>query len=220
MEQYKIVRKYKVPFRIVSKLKQLAPSCSSGTSNRRFGYYGDDEYEGRGYNSVLLYIQNGLGNYRKLIKEIVRMILNIQEDTCKTYQLLPFGFGNTKTLQHEKKHFKLGYARGIASVNISGITDVILRISDAETVTAPAIIPELFPKVDIRSLYHGKTRVDRDDLLIVIGKKDEVHFNKEIENKLTFGIKKHLLFVEIDGEEVEWFHRDYEYKFFNMVADN
>jgi len=64
----------------------------------------------------------------------------------------------------------------------------ITRISGNNTVRQ-AIIPELFPKTDMRSLYSGKIKIEKDDLLIIIGRKNEVIFSEDLKNKIKPSIK-------------------------------
>ena len=116
--------------------------------------------------------------------------------------LLVFGFGETEHLQHEKKYFDLGYANSWHNAN--KIAETIARISGNKPVKN-AIIPELFPKADIRSLYGGKTKIEQDDLLIIIGNKDEVLLDENLKKKISLRINKLMkrtLLVQINNNDV------------------
>ena len=78
----------------------------------------------------------------------------------------------------------------------------------------PAIIPQLFPKTDMRSFYHGKTKIDKDDLLVIIGCKAEVFLNESLQGKIRGKLKKQILSVEIGEDEVAFKTgmRYFEYK--------
>ena len=93
------------------------------------------------------------------------------------------------------------------------------RISGNNTVRE-AIIPELFPKTDIRSLYSGKTKIENDDLLIIIGGKNEVFFSEDLKNKIKLSIKKHILLVEIENKNVNCFFKPKELNFSNPIKQN
>ena len=66
----------------------------------------------------------------------------------------------------------------------------------------PAIIPQLFPKTDMRSFYHGKIKIDKDDLLVIIGREDEVFLSESLQEKIRGKLKKQVLSVEIGQNEV------------------
>jgi hypothetical protein len=207
---------FKVPSRIISALQSNAPSHSAGQRTNGYGTYRDDGNTYSGYNSVVLYIQNGLGAYKELIDEVLKAVQKVQQNVGKEYPLLPLGFGNSLTLQHEGKVIQMVPLNMITFNAISKITEIVLRISESHQSSPPAIIPELFPKVDIRSLYNGKTRIDENDLLIIIGKEGQVYFNEELETKLNYRIKKHMLFVEIRGEEVNYILKNPDLKYIKL----
>ncbi len=190
----------KFPNRIIQKLKNSAPRYDvSENSGRRGGYYGDANESAAGYKSICIYVQNGLAEYAELFKEIAKGIFKIQSNNMRKYPLVVFGFGNTAKLQHEKKHFAFGYLND--SFNDSKVSQTIVRISGS-TQCNPAIIPELFPKTDSRSLYTGKIKIEREDLLIIIGKENEIFFSETIKEKITDRLKKQILLVVIGKEDV------------------
>jgi hypothetical protein len=199
MEEIKI----KFPSRLIHKINQNAPSYQTSENyGRSGGYYGGSEEYGRSYKSISIYVQNGLYDQIELFKEISQSIFKIQSNNKRKYPLLVFGFGETEHLQHEKKYFDLGYANSWHNAN--KIAETIARISGNKPVKN-AIIPELFPKSDIRSLYGGKTKIEQDDLLIIIGKKDEVLLDENLKKKISLRINKLMkrtLLVQINNNDV------------------
>jgi hypothetical protein len=193
----------KPPSSLLNKIKYEAPSITiSENYGRSGGYYGDEDSESSGYRAVLIYIQKGLSEYKDLILKVVKLVLNVQSGAGIKYPLVPFGFGNSDKLIHEGKYFDLGYTNDL--YNDFKITETLQRISGTEPSVNPSIITELYPKAGMKSLYGGKTRIDNNDLLVIIGKKDEVAFASELEPKITSKIRKHILFVEIDNNTINW----------------
>jgi len=207
---------YKPPQSIVRKIMNEAPSnTTSENYGRKGGYLGDADESSRAYHSVLVYVQKGLGEELELLKQVVKLILRVQKDAGIKYPLLPMSFGWGEDLHHEKKYFDLDYLNDWMLDN--KITKVLSRVSGSESGDTPAIIPALFPKTDNRSLYTGKIKVNYEDLLVIIGKKDEVFFNAKLKPKLTSKIRKHILFVEIDNENIQWYFKNYEPKYINVT---
>ncbi len=193
---------YKPPQSLIRKIKQTAPTHS---------FEGDGREEtSSSFECVLVYIQSGLGDKKELVKEDVKLILKVQKGGCRKYPLIPMSFGKESILTHDRKYFDLGYIND--AYNDNKITEVLVRLSSTQKVNE-AIIPELYPKTDIRSLYTGKTRVTGDDLLVIIGVKDQVSFEQSLEAKLKLKIIKHILFVEIDNDKINWIYKTMDIKF-------
>lgn len=206
----------KPPNNLFRKIRDEAPLITlSENYGRSGGYYGDEDSHTRGYRGVLIYIQKGLGNYSDLVLNTVKLILSVQSEVGKKYPLVPFCFGDGDKLKHEGKYFDLGYSND--RFNDRRIADVLLNLSGNEPGYIPAVITELFPRVGTKSLYHGKTGFDRDDLLVFIGRKDEVVFSRILKQKITYNIKKHMLFVEIETDRVNWKFKIRELKFFKNI---
>jgi hypothetical protein len=202
----------KPPGVLYSKIMRTAPTYDIEGDRR--GYFGGGSEESfSSFESVLVYIQKGLGDKKDLIKQVVMLILQVQEGGNRKYPLVPMAFGNEQTLIHEKKYFELGYLND--AYNNMRITEVLSRLSSTQEVDK-AVIPELFPKTDARSLYHGKTRVTENDLLVIIGRKNQVFFDESLKLKLKVNIRKHVLFVEIEDENVNWIYKNYKPVFINL----
>ena len=180
-------RKNRVPSQIARGLRNAAPLCTIGEE-------GEDS---RGYKSVCIYVANGLAGELDLFKEIARTVFGVQRGGGRKWPLLVFGFGHADTLQHEGKFFDFGYLND--SFNVNKVAETVARVSGSD-IASPAIIPELFPRVGIRSLYVGKTRVERDDLLIVIGMKGALFFDPGLADQIGSSIRKRILLIEVEAD--------------------
>ena len=80
-----------------------------------------------------------------------------------------------------------------------------------------SIIPALFPANDSKSVKLGKTKIEKDDLLIIIGSKDEVFLHSELEQTITKSFYKNLLFAEIDNDTVHYHYRNFTFMFKNTT---
>ncbi len=173
----------KFPNNLLHRVNQDVPSYQiSENYGRRGGYYSDSEEYGKSYKSICIYIQNGLSNEIELFKVISKAVFKIQCDNKRKYPLLVFGFGKTEFLQHEKKYFDFGYTNSWHNAN--RVAETISRISGTNKVEM-ALIPELFPKTDIRSLYSGKINIERDDLLVIIGYKNQFALDEELKKRIS-----------------------------------
>jgi len=212
------IKNCKIPNSIIRKIIEKAPTYTvSENYGRRGGFYGDSDEYAKGYKSICIYVQNGLEEKTDLFKIIAKAIFEIQENNCRKYPLLVFGFGDTKYLQHEKKYFDFGYLNDVYNVN--KVAKTISRISGNKTVRR-AIIPELFPKTDKRSLYAGKIKIDRDDLLIIIGRNNEVFISENLKNKIKPNINKQIFLVEIKDENVNYIFKPKEINFSKPTKGN
>jgi hypothetical protein len=206
---------FKPPRNLISALRNNAPSTTlSENYGRRGEYYGGEDAETKGYKSIMLFIQIGLSDYNDLILEVVKLILSVQNDFQKKYSIVPAIFGKGLDLIHATKYFDMGYIEDRQAG--STLANILKTLTGTDKSDIPAIIPLLFPKTDMRSLYYGKTKFDRDDLMIIIGKKGEVVFAENLKDKLTNSVKKRILFVEIEENSVNWIFRNYEPEFLSL----
>ncbi len=178
---------------------------------RQMGEYYDEDLETSGYASVLLYVQLGLSEYGDLIKEVIKLIFQVQNEYIGRYVLLPVAFGKDNKFIHNKKYFNFGYRDGISG--IGSVHKEVMNLTNTAISEVPAVIPDFFPKTDARSLYSGKVKFERDDLMIIVGKKSDVAFLEELRHRFTASIKKRILFVEIEENSVNWNYRKIEPKF-------
>jgi len=202
----------KAPRNLKRILSKNAPSRTvSENWGRNIDYYGDSDVTTAGYRSILIYIQLGLEEYEELVNEVVKLVLQVQRGINKKYPIVVSAFGRGDELIHDKKHFKMGYIND----RLAGkqIANALIALSSKEECKIPAIIPKFFPKTDIRSIYGGKTAFEKDDLMVIIGKKDEVYFAKNLQDTFRSWMKKRILFIEIDNNCVNWNYRYFEMKF-------
>jgi len=204
---------YKMPSSIKRKILRKAPTVSSSeSSGRRFGDFSEYDIDSRAYKNILFYLQKGLSSYSELIKGILKPILQMQYEASIEYTIIPFTFGIDDDPFYKGRHFNINY-----QMSISNIAKVLLELSGNTKSQNPAIIPRLFPKSTPANSYSGgKTRIKKkEDLLIVIGKKDEVFFGELIREKVE-KFRKQILFVEIENENVNWYFYDYQPKFMEI----
>lgn len=186
---------WKIPIPIIQKLKYAAPSYDvSENYGRPGGFFGDYDERASGYKAILIYVQNGLADYMPLFKNIARALISVQEGCNRRYPMIVFGFGTTDYLQNEGKFFDFGFVNDWQ--NDHKVAEAMARISGSNPVI-PAIIPELYPKSGAQNPYKGKFRVDREDLLVIIGKKDEIFFSRNLKDIITTSLKKQILIIEI-----------------------
>jgi hypothetical protein len=208
---------YKPPLALATKIRRNAPTSTlSENSGRSGGYYGDEDEETTGYKSVILLIQRGLADYGELILEVVNLILAVQKGHRKKYPIVPAVFGQGADLINSTRYFDMGYSTDRQSDR--KIADVLIELTGEETSDVPAIIPYFFPKTDNRSLYGGKTTLDKNDLTVIVGMKGEVVFADDLEIILTDSFKRRILFVEIDDNSAEWLYQDFHSVFLNYFA--
>ncbi|MBM2816969.1 MAG: hypothetical protein HW421_3731 [Ignavibacteria bacterium] len=100
------------------------------------------------------------------------------------------------------------------------IIDYLMKLTCKAKSPIPAIIPGFFPKTDARSLYIGKTRFERGDLMVIIGKKGEVAFAEHLKDRFTADIEKRILFVEIEENNVNWNFKNMKPEFANFEILN
>lgn len=208
---------YKPPLALATTIRRNAPTSTlSENSGRSGGYYGDEDEETTGYKSVILLIQKGLAKYDELILEVVRLILAVQKGYRKKYAIVPAVFGQGADLINGTRYFDMGYYTDRQSDQT--IADILNKLTGEEKSDVPAIIPYFFPKTDNRSLYGGKTAIDKNDLIIVIGRKGEVVFADDLEMMLTDSFKRRVLFVEIDDNSAEWLYQEFHPVSFSYYA--
>ncbi|MEI6091763.1 MAG: hypothetical protein WCR42_15005 [bacterium] len=199
---------YKPPLALATTIRRNAPTSTlSENSGRSGGYYGDEDEETTGYKSVILLIQKGLAEYGELMLEVVNLILAVQKGYRKKYAIVPAVFGQGADLIKSNRYFNMGYYTDRQSNQT--IADILNKLTGEEKCDVPAIIPYFFPKTDNRSLYGGKTALDKNDLMVIVGIKGEVVFADELEIMLTDSFNSRILFVEIGDNSAEWLYQEF-----------
>ncbi len=189
---------YKMPSDIKRKIFRKAPIITiSENSGRKYGDFSEYDITSRGYKNIIVYIQKGLSNYSVLIKNIIKPILQTQMNSGIQFSLIPLTFGIDEEPFYNGKYFSFKYRQ-----DISKISKIISELSGDKQSNIPAIIPRLFPQVSIKNLYSGKTGIKKkNDLLIVIGRKDEFYFDESIEVDVN-RFRKQIFSVEIDEDNI------------------
>jgi hypothetical protein len=201
---------YKMPEKIRREIEQKAPIVTtSENSGRRYGDFTEYDIDSRGYQNIILYIQKGLSSYSKLIKGILKPVLQIQGEAGIKYRIIPFTFGLAYEPFYKGKYFDMRYSYILT--NMGKIARILIELSGDSKSQNPSIIPKLFPKTSAASSYSGgKTGIKiKEDLLIVIGRKDQVYFDESIREEVE-KFRKQILFVEIEDENVNWHFYNYQ----------
>lgn len=212
-----ISENFKIPNQLVNKIANNAPShTSSENGYRRLGQFEDYNEEASGYKTICIFVQNGLFEETNVFIEISKAIFMFQRGNAREYQVFIFGFGQTPTLQHQKQFFTFGKYVGDSS-NYKKVAEIISKVS-GQTDVNPAIIPEFFPKSDFTTLYgYNKTKIDREDLLIIIGRKDQVSLHSDLEQQMTNKIYKQTLYVELQDDAIQYNYRYDNFNYLNQI---
>lgn len=205
---------FKISPNLIRRIKQNAPTYTASENfGRRLGVFGDYEEDASGYKNICIYIQNGHEDKVDLFKEISKSIFTFQSTNTNKYKVFVFGFGETSSLQHEGKYYSFGLLNDSQNINL--VARKFAEISGKRT-PKQSIIPKLFPAGDIKSAKFGKTKIEKDDLLIIIGSKDEVFLHSELEQTVTNSFYKNLLFAEINNDTVNYNYRNFAFTFKEM----
>lgn len=207
-----------IPNRIIRKIKSKAPCFSYGENFNRYpGVITEGHETGCQYKNVVIYIQNGHNNKKDFFEKLIKGISKIQSSRSRKYRLFIFGIGNSKQLQHNGKYFDLNYPN-IKSQK-KKIIEVFSEISGNKK-CSKAIIYELFPKSQGKNFYTSRTKINQEDLLIIIGNKNEVSFSENLKSKLKISIRKHILLIEFDNNELNYIFYPKELNFNNLMTKN
>jgi len=157
---------FTAPWRIISKARSRAPSRTvSENWGRSIGYYGDADETTHGYEAVLLYVRKGLG-HMEIILPVVRFAFKVQNELRKPWTLVPLSYGWGDELKHLGTDIPIRYVND--SANNRYIAKDICKLAGQELESDPAVVPQLFPRTDVRSLYGGKVKVTGRDLVVFV----------------------------------------------------
>ena len=115
---------FKMPFRIKQKIIRNAPIVSIENQGRRYGDFTNNDEDSRGYDTIILYIQKGLSDYCKLIKSVLKPLIQFQYNSGKPFSLIPLTFGIDEEPFYNGKYFPFKYKQ-----NISKISEIIAELS-------------------------------------------------------------------------------------------
>lgn len=207
--------KLEIPKRIIRKIKSKAPCFSYGENfNRYSGVVSEGHETSCQYKNIIIYIQEGHYEKKDFFEKLIKGISKIQSNRSKKYRLFIFGIGNSKQLQHNGKYFELNYSK-IKSQK-EKIIEELSEISQNKK-CSKAIIYELFPKSQGKNFYTSRTKINKEDLLIIIGNKNEVFISENLKSELKISIRKHVLLIEFDKNELNYIFYPKELNYNNIT---
>lgn len=157
---------FHAPTPVVRTARNRAPTSTiSENWGRNFGYYGDEESSTSGYGSALLYVRKGLGR-PDIVEAAVHFIREVQRHTTRRWTLVPLSHGWSNGLRHLGTDVQM--RRDMNGEVIKRLVADTCAMAGDDLDEGRALVTSLFPPTDIRSLYGGKKRVERSDLLVFV----------------------------------------------------
>ncbi len=188
------------PSGLRGRLGRHAPLKTTGENwGRRGGFYGESDSSTRIYRCVLLYIEQGLGGETALFEAIARLLDRVQPYGY-SYNLLPLGYGDGEALVHDRRAIPVRFK--IIPSQKNAFLETCAKVAGGAAVDDP-VVPSLFPKTDLRSLYTGKVAVDRNDLLIFVRRAGRLVFSEQATAKAR-RYRRQILDVAVGIDGVEW----------------
>lgn len=208
-----------IPRNIIRKIIRKTPCFSSGENFNRYpGVITEGHETNCQYSNVILYIQRGLNLKAEFYENLVLSISKIQTVRYKKYRLFIFGFGETEELQFKDKYIEIS-RKSIVSQK-EKIIDNIKFVSSGKVSSKP-VIHELFPKSQQGSnLYVRRSKINKEDLLIVLGKKGKVCFDESLESQLKASIRKHILLIVFDLSSADYIFHPKEINYCKTPKNN
>lgn len=158
---------FAAPYQIIRRIRNQAPSRTiSENWGRSGGFYGDEDESTSGYDSVLIYVRRGLGR-PEIIAPVIEFALEVQREYSARWTLIPLSYGWGDELKHMGTDIVMN-----RSMRADKITPVLCEVAGDVVEPGAAVVPKLFPRTDIRSLYQGKVRVTDRDLLVFVDFED------------------------------------------------
>lgn len=186
---------FSAPWPIVRKATSRAPQRTvSENWGRQGGFYGDDDVTTRGYESVMLYVRKGLG-IPEIILPVVKFAFQVQQDLGAKWTLVPVSHGWGNELKHLGTDFPMRYLN--ESFRSNKIADAIGQMAENQIDPGPVVIRKLFPPTGLRSLYGGKIKVSRDDLLVFVDIEGDLKFDFRQRFRLGTSMQRQMVFVEV-----------------------
>jgi len=148
------------------------------------------------YDSIIWYIQKGLGKENENIEAVIKIILDLQASARLTnYYLHLFSFGwDDNKLHHRKSAISI-----IARVSSAMIINELCKLAGSDLSEKP-IIPALFPPT---SLYSKKRNVRAHDLLVFICKDRSVKLSA-LSTAAYNRARRRSLWIFINNDKPEW----------------
>jgi hypothetical protein len=158
---------FAAPYQIIRRIRNQAPSRTiSENWGRSGGFYGDEDESTSGYESVLIYVRRGLGR-PEIIAPVIEFALEVQREYSARWTLIPLSYCWGDELKHMGTDIVMNQ-----SMRADKITPVLCEVAGDVVEPGAVVVPKLFPRTDIRSLYQGKVRVTDRDLLVFVDFED------------------------------------------------
>ncbi len=189
----------KIPVTLIKKKTTAAPSYPYGEKTGRYpGVFTESGQDTRSYSDILIYVQNGLSSYELVFDEVAKAVVKIQKGGEGKYRLYVFGFGQDPELFYPQKFFSFGTNELSVASKIKNAFLTATGTVGTNLSVLRSLLPEKHPMLPPLD----KSKVCREDLILIIGRKDEVFLDKALESKIKPDIRKHLLLVEIGTDAV------------------
>jgi hypothetical protein len=189
---------------IVRKARDRAPSRTvSENVGRRGGYHDGADVTTRGYQAIVLYVRKGLGR-PEIILPVVKFVFEVQQELRKPWTLVPLSHGWGDELKHLGTDLPMRYVN--ESSRSEKITDQICGLAGQDLELGQVAVQQLFPRTDARSLYGGKIKVTRDDLLVFVDFEEGMEFDYRLRLKLGPAMQRQVVLAEMTPEldQVTW----------------
>lgn len=194
----------RAPSGVVRLARHRAPTrTTSENSGRSGGFYGDEDSSTSGYGSVLLYVRKGLGS-PEIVTAAVSFVREVQRHTTRRWTLVPMSHGWSDRLRHLGTDTLM--RRNMPEHVVDKLIADTCAIAGADIDNGHNPVTALFPPTDIRSLYQGKTCVERDDLLVFVDREAPVFSDGADKTAQRMRRQVVLMMVALDGSGVRWGH--------------
>lgn len=194
----------RAPSLLVRTARDRAPTRTSSENwGRSGGYHGEDDSSSSGYGSALLYVRRGLG-HPDIVGAAVHFIREVQRRATRRWTLVPLSHGWDGDLRHLGTDTPM--RRDMYSDVIARLVADTCAMAGDEAALGRARVDALFPPTDIRSLYRGKTRVERGDLLVFVDIAPPVFGSEARETVLRMHRQVVVMTVAHRRDEVRWGH--------------
>jgi len=147
---------------------------------------------------VLIYVRRGLGR-PEIITPVIEFAIEVQREYSARWTLIPLSYGWGDELKHMGTDIVMN-----RSMRADKITPVLSEVAGDVVEPGSAVVPKLFPRTDIRSLYQGKVRVTERDLLVFVDLEGGPHLADGI--RLSGQMRRRTVVVSVNEalDAVEW----------------
>ncbi len=190
---------FAAPYQIIRRIRNYAPSRTiSENWGRSGGFYGDADESTSGYESVLIYMRRGLGR-PEIIAPVIEFALEVQREYSARWTFIPLSYGWGDELKHMGTDIVMNRSMGADK-----ITPVLCQVAGDVVEPGTAVVPKLFPRTDIRSLYQGKVRVTERDLLVFVDLEDGPRLAEGI--RISGQMKRRFVVVSVGDalDRADW----------------